>query len=90
VDIAKKLVIRGFVQGVGFRYAMCAQAESAGVSGYVMNREDGSVEAVVQGQESQVEAMLAWAKKGPSGARVEGIEISEAAATFNDFSIRYF
>jgi acylphosphatase len=68
---------------------MCAEAEQLGVTGWVRNAPDGSVEAVVQGTESQVHALIEWARKGPSGSRVEKVEVTEAAGQFDDFSISY-
>lgn len=89
MSVTKKLIIRGRVQGVGFRYSMCDKAESMGIVGTVSNREDGSVEAVIQGDEEQVAAMLEWAKNGPAGARVDRVEVIETTGTFSDFSIRH-
>ena len=75
--IARRIVVSGRVQGVGYRYAMTDAARSAGVSGWVRNRRDGTVEALVQGDEEQVERMLAWCRRGPPGARVTAIAIDE-------------
>ena len=63
----------GRVQGVGYRAALCAEAESSGVCGWVRNRRDGSVEALVQGSPDAVEKILAWARRGPPGARVAAV-----------------
>lgn len=65
-----RLRVTGRVQGVGFRYALCDEASSLGVSGWVRNRRDGSVEALLKGDAGAVEALVAWARRGPSGARV--------------------
>lgn len=62
------------MQGVGFREAMSLEAERLGVTGWVRNRADGSVEAVAQGSAEQVEALSAWARRGPPAARVERVE----------------
>jgi len=64
------LRIAGRVQGVGYRYAMHARAQAGGISGWVRNRRDGTVEAVVQGSPQAVEKILAWAKLGPPAAQV--------------------
>jgi acylphosphatase len=78
--IAVRLVIRGSVQGVGYRYAMVEAAIAQGVAGWVRNRRDGTVEAFVQGDASAVEAIVAWCRRGPPAARVDGIERSSVAA----------
>ena len=84
----RRLVIRGRVQGVWFRESMRIEAEALGVAGWVRNRVDGSVEAVVQGPAAAVEAMIAWARRGPEAAHVERIEIEEAAGEFARFEKR--
>jgi acylphosphatase len=76
--IARRLVIRGLVQGVGYRFAMVGAAEAAGVAGWVRNRRDGSVEALVQGDGAAVLAMVAWSERGPPGAHVSDIEVTDA------------
>lgn len=69
-----RVVVRGSVQGVGFRYATVSRAGSVGLGGWVRNRPDGAVEAVFEGPPDRVESMVAWCDHGPSGARVEGVE----------------
>ena len=71
--IAQHLVIRGRVQGVGYRYAMTEVAETLGVTGWVRNRRDGTVEAVVQGKGEVVERLVAWCRRGPVGADVTAL-----------------
>jgi acylphosphatase len=71
---AKRLVISGLVQGVGFRDWMTDAAESLGVSGWVRNRPDGSVEALVAGSAPAVEELLRLCRKGPRMAVVQRIE----------------
>lgn len=73
MKMTRHLRIDGRVQGVGYRAALAAAAESAGISGWVRNRRDGSVEAVVQGSPEAVEKILAWARHGPPAARVAGV-----------------
>lgn len=70
-------VIRGRVQGVGFRAWTEREAERRGLAGWVRNRRDGTVEAVFAGDASSVAAMLGACRQGPSGARVDGIETRE-------------
>jgi acylphosphatase len=85
---ARRLVVRGRVQGVGFRYAMVDAAVSCGVAGWVRNRRDGTVEAFVQGDAAAVEAILAWCRLGPPAARVDAVDAQTAAAdpSVGDFS----
>ena len=74
-----RLCIRGRVQGVGFRDAMSREAERLGLTGWVRNRADGDVEAVAQGGAAALEALLAWARRGPPAARVEHVECGPPA-----------
>jgi acylphosphatase len=73
----RRVVVRGRVQGVGFRWSATDEAERLGLAGWVENRDDGTVEAVVEGEESAVEAMLAWLRHGPRTARVTGVDVQE-------------
>lgn len=68
------LRIVGRVQGVGFRDAMCREAERLGVTGWVRNRADGDVEALAQGSDFGLEALVDWAWQGPAGARVARVD----------------
>ena len=77
--VTRRLRIRGTVQGVGYRYAMREEATRLGVAGWVRNRADGSVEALVQGDAHAVEALITWARAGPPAARVQEVEVSPAA-----------
>ena len=78
--IARRVRAHGRVQGVGFRDAMGDAATLAGAQGWVRNRRDGTVEAWVQGDESAVERVLAWARRGPRLAQVERLEVAEVEA----------
>lgn len=73
--IARRLVVAGRVQGVGFREAMAGAARAAGLAGWVRNRRDGTVEAFVQGGPEAIEGILAWARRGPLPARVDRIDV---------------
>jgi acylphosphatase len=85
-----RLVIHGRVQGVWFRESMKQQAEQLGITGWVMNRADGCVEAVIQGNETALAAMVDWTRVGPSLARVTQVEQflaeDEAFADFRKLS----
>ena len=84
----RRLVIRGVVQGVGFRYAMTAQARLLGVAGWVRNRRDGSVEAMIAGDAAQIEAMLDWSRRGPAGAVVDDVMVETATGAYAGFELR--
>jgi acylphosphatase len=77
---ALHLLVRGMVQGVGFRQGMVSTATGLGVRGWVRNRSDGSVEAVVQGDAPACEALARWAQRGPLGAQVRAVERRPASA----------
>ena len=83
--ITRHLLISGRVQGVFYRDSMRMQAERLGVTGWVRNRRDGVVEAVVHGEEHAVEAITAWAWSGPSAARVDAVEITVVEGNFSSF-----
>lgn len=76
--ISQKLRIRGRVQGVGYRDALRGEAQRRAIAGWVRNRSDGSVEALVQGAAEQVAELVAWARRGPPAARVAQVEIHPA------------
>ncbi len=75
--VSKRVVVRGFVQGVSFRFATVREASRLPVTGWVRNLPDGSVEAVFEGPEPSVDAMVAWAHDGPSGAVVDSVEVHD-------------
>ena len=87
--VTKRLRMTGRVQGVFFRESMRIEAERLTVTGWVCNRRDGSVEAVVQGTFEAVEAITRWAHRGPEDARVMTVEISEATGEFVRFEKRH-
>jgi len=86
--MAKHLLISGHVQGVGFRYSMAEEAERLGVKGWVRNRHDGKVEASIDGEPEAVDALLAWARRGPPSACVTDVAISEIEGNFERFEMR--
>ena len=71
--------IEGRVQGVGFRYATGQRARSLGVAGWVRNNADGTVEAVFEGDPERVDALVAWCRRGPAGARVDEVRVEQEA-----------
>jgi len=77
--VAKRVVIHGSVQGVFFRETTRRRAESRGVSGWVRNCSDGTVEALFEGEPEAVEAMVAFAREGPRAASVERVDVEDAA-----------
>lgn len=68
------------MQGVGYRWSLCAEAQALGLSGWVRNRRDGSVEALVHGPPAAVEALIHWAHRGPPMARVERVVSNQGNA----------
>jgi acylphosphatase len=80
------------VQGVGYRYSLQHEAARRGLTGWVRNRRDGSVEAVVQGSQDAVDALTAWARRGPPAARVTDVTATPAVAehdrNYERFEIR--
>ena len=84
----RRLLITGYVQGVGYRYGMAMAAHSRGVTGWVRNRRDGSVEAMVCGTAEQVADMIAWARRGPAGAEVEHVAVELGSGEYADFEQR--
>lgn len=83
--ITRRVRIFGRVQGVFFRDSMRQRADALGVTGWVRNRADGSVEAVIHGPPEAVEALIQWAHRGPEHARVERVEVEPAEGEFPDF-----
>lgn len=73
-DVVRQIVIRGRVQGVGFRYWTMREAIRLGVAGWVRNRRDGSVEALFAGPADAVADMVARCRNGPGAARVDAVE----------------
>jgi len=86
-SIARRLVITGRVQGVGFRFAFADEARERQLGGWVRNRRDGSVEAIVAGTLADVEAMIAWAWRGPPAARVAAVSVETVEEAFERFDV---
>lgn len=86
--VTRRLVMTGQVQGVFFRESMRIEAERLGIVGWVCNRRDGSVEAIVQGSADAIEAIVRWAHRGPEDARIAAVEVFEATGEFARFEKR--
>ena len=84
------LKIEGRVQGVYFRASTVAQAQILGVTGWVMNCPDGSVEVVAEGPRANLEELIEWCRRGPAGARVSHVKVDweQPQDSFAGFSIR--
>jgi acylphosphatase len=74
-----RVTISGQVQGVGFRYAVVGRASSRDVAGWVRNNPDGTVGAVFEGHPEAVDALVAWCRRGPPGARVDDVRVEMEA-----------
>jgi acylphosphatase len=87
--IRRHVVVRGFVQGVFFRDSVSRLASSHSVSGWVRNTGDGAVEAVFEGEPDAVARLVDFCRRGPRGAQVDDIELSEETVEgLSGFSIR--
>lgn len=86
-----QVIVHGLVQGVWFRQSTKDEALRIGVSGWVRNLPDGTVEAVFEGGKKQVEEIVGWCHRGPSGAEVTKVDISwqKHKGEFSRFDIRY-
>lgn len=83
------LIITGMVQGVMFRYSTQDEAERLGLTGWVRNRRDGTVEAVAEGEKQKVEQLVEWCHHGPPHARVSRVDVhwEEPGGEFEGFKI---
>ncbi|MDX9995686.1 MAG: acylphosphatase [Rhodocyclaceae bacterium] len=84
----RHLVITGKVQGVWYRAGMAQEAQRLGVTGWVRNRSDGSVEAMVAGTAEQVAAIMNWARRGPPAAQVEHVAVEIGSGAYSGFEQR--
>lgn len=87
---ARQIRVNGRVQGVGYRASLRYEARKHGVTGWVRNRADGSVEALLQGPDAALAAVIAWARGGPPGARVDSLveSTAEAECAISSFELR--
>lgn len=86
-----RAIASGRVQGVWYRARTRDKAVALGVTGYVRNLPDGTVEIVARGEDSQVDALMEWARQGPPMAEVSGLQIRETpeGEEFSTFEVRY-
>jgi acylphosphatase len=75
--IRRRAVVRGLVQGVGFRFSTEGEADRLGVAGFVRNLPDGTVETEAEGTPEAVGQLLEWLTEGPRGSRVDEVDVSE-------------
>jgi acylphosphatase len=87
--VTKRLIIHGRVQGVYFRDSMRQLARQLGVTGWVRNRADGTVEAMVQGKPDEVKKIIEWAHRGPDAAKVTEVQIEGAQGQFDSFDLLF-
>mgnify|MGYP005858153251 CR=1 FL=1 len=85
------IFVSGLVQGVFFRSETRAKAKELGLFGWVRNLANGRVEILAEGEKEKLEKLVDWAKRGPTSARVDGLEVDwqEYKDEFKDFEIRY-
>jgi acylphosphatase len=75
--VRRRVIVHGRVQGVGFRYSLTRAAQTQGVAGWALNRADGTLEAVFEGEPEAVESLIRLSREGPRGAQVERVELFE-------------
>jgi acylphosphatase len=86
-----KLIIKGLVQGVNFRYYTQREAQKNNITGWVRNLSDGSVAALFEGEEEDVEAMIEWCRHGPPSAKVQELVVQpeEYRGEFEAFAVKF-
>lgn len=79
MTVRRRVIVHGRVQGVWFRDSTRREAEAAGVAGWVANRADGAVEAVLEGDAASVERVIEFCRRGPRRAEVERVDVADEA-----------
>jgi acylphosphatase len=89
--VRMRIVVRGRVQGVGYRYATVAEARRLGLVGWARNAPDGSVEILAEGDATAVSALIAWCRQGPPSARVASVHHAEEPREqpLGEFGVRW-
>ena len=82
-----RLLIHGRVQGVYFRDSMRREAQHLSISGWVRNRGDGTVEAMVRGEQAALDEVTRWAHRGPPMARVDQVDVEPGEGSFDGFTV---
>jgi acylphosphatase len=84
-------LVSGRVQGVGFRYSACREAQALGLSGWIRNTDDGEVEVHAEGERSSLDSFAAWLHEGPPGAFVTSVDISPClpSGRFKGFGVDF-
>jgi acylphosphatase len=85
---ARRFIVRGRVQGVGFRWFVEREAHMLGIAGWVRNNHDGSVEVLAQGTRDQLSGLHSRLREGPRASRVDAVEVSEESPVKNLSSFR--
>jgi acylphosphatase len=75
--VRRRVIVHGRVQGVGFRYSVARAAETRGVAGWAVNRPDGTLEAVLEGEPDAVDSLVRFCHEGPRGAEVDDVDVFE-------------
>jgi acylphosphatase len=84
-------IVHGRVQGVNFRYYTRQTAQQLDITGWVRNRNDGTVEVIAEGNEQALQSLIDFLKTGPAGARVDRLDVEwdESSGQYTSFSVRY-